>query len=159
MDVYFLRHGDYDRQGAAMSGSGDQPLNAAGAAAMEAEAVAIARLIPGLDMVITSPLARARQTAQIVGARLAARVSPVVDQRLAPGFSKRELAHVLADHAERKALMLVGHEPDFSRTIAACIGGGRVELRKGALACVRVEDTAAVTGTLLCLLSPEALTS
>ncbi len=46
------------------------------------------------------------------------------------------------------ALLLVGHEPDFSRTIDRCIGGGRVELKTGSLARVTMSDPAALSGTL-----------
>jgi phosphohistidine phosphatase SixA len=53
--------------------------------------------------------------------------------------------------------MLVGHEPDFSRTIAACIGGGAVECGKGGLALVRIEETPSLKGTLLWLLPPKVL--
>ena len=53
--------------------------------------------------------------------------------------------------------MLVGHEPDFSETIGHLIGGGRLDLKKGALALVELEDRASTAGRLLWLIPPRVL--
>ena len=53
--------------------------------------------------------------------------------------------------------MLVGHEPDFSATIAACIGGGSVECKKGGLARLDIDDPDSLSGTLVWLLPPRVL--
>jgi phosphohistidine phosphatase SixA len=52
--------------------------------------------------------------------------------------------------------MLVGHEPDFSETISQVTGGGRLTMKKGALAHVDVEP-ATLKGTLVWLLPPKVL--
>jgi phosphohistidine phosphatase len=54
--------------------------------------------------------------------------------------------------------MLVGHEPDFSRTIADLIGGGRVVMKKGGLARVDLESVDPPSGALVWLLAPKVMT-
>jgi phosphohistidine phosphatase len=156
MEIYFLRHGD---AGAAEGWKGtdaERPLSAEGTARMRREADVIARLHPGVDLILTSPLVRARQTAQIVARALHKESALTPDERLAPGFHAGALARILEDYVARGGLMLVGHEPDFSRVISACTGGGRLECKKGSL--IRVDITGpSLTGILVWLLPPRVL--
>jgi len=80
-----------------------------------------------------------------------------VDDRLSPGFGPEELGGIFREHRAASALMLVGHEPDFSSTVAACIGGGRIEFKKGGLARVDFESPHSLSGTLVWLLPPRVL--
>jgi phosphohistidine phosphatase len=80
-----------------------------------------------------------------------------LDRRLGPGFDIEQLAAILRDHASARALMLVGHEPSFSETISALIGGGRVVCKKGGLACVDLPDVSNLSGELLWLIPPRLL--
>jgi phosphohistidine phosphatase len=156
MEVYFLRHGE--AQKSAGRSDAERPLTEAGAAQMEREASSIARLGLRPDLIISSPLVRARQTAEIVARGLRLAEAPRVDERLSPGFDLEALALILREHDTCAALMLVGHEPDFSRTILACTGG-RVECRKGSLARVDFERLPVMEGILAMLLPPAVLTS
>ena len=126
---------------------------------MEREASALALLRLPLDLIITSPLVRAQQTAEIVARRLNLMDALVEDERLAPGFGAAELGSIMREHRALTALMLVGHEPDFSTVIAACIGGGRVECKKGGLARVDFQDPSSLSGVLAWLLPPRVLVS
>jgi phosphohistidine phosphatase SixA len=63
----------------------------------------------------------------------------------------------MAEHRDARGLMLVGHEPDFSETIGRVMGGGRLTMKKGALACIQVEDPASLKGTLVWLIPPRVL--
>jgi phosphohistidine phosphatase len=157
MEIYFLRHGD---AGAAEGWKGsdtERPLSKEGFARMEKEAVAIARLRPALDVILTSPLVRAQQTAEIVAKKLGPARAPVLDERLAPGFGAAELRQILEERRAARGVMVVGHEPDFSRVISVCIGGGAVECRKGSLVRVDMEDRASLAGVLVWLLPPRVL--
>jgi phosphohistidine phosphatase len=124
---------------------------------MKREAAAIRRLDLGLDVILTSPLVRAHQTAEIVAEALGPGARLATDPRLAPGFNLKQLRALLAAHRGPAALMLVGHEPDFSQTISHLIGGGRLDVKKGALALVELEDRAAAAGRLVWLIPPRAL--
>ena len=157
MEIYFLRHGDAGKSGGSM-GDAERPLSKEGTAGMEREAATLAALRIEPDLILTSPLVRARQSAEIVARRLRRLDALKIDDRLAPGFDTAALREILSEHRARAALMLVGHEPDFSRVIASCIGGGRIECKKGALARIDVEDPGKLSGTLVWLLPPRVLT-
>lgn len=148
MELYFLRHGDAVSGEAWKGKDAQRPLSAQGAALMEREAVAIARLCPRVDVMLCSPLVRARQTAEIVARKLGRPELPEAEERLSPGFGVDELAAILRERHGAGALMLIGHEPDFSRVISACIGGGRVEVKKGSLLRVDLEKASSLSGVL-----------
>jgi phosphohistidine phosphatase SixA len=77
------------------------------------------------------------------------------EPRLAPGFTYDKLAEIVESFKDDQALLLVGHEPSFSTVIAEIIGGGRVQLKKGALA--RVDVNRELRGELVWLLQPKVL--
>jgi phosphohistidine phosphatase len=153
--LYFLRHGlARDRE----DWAGDdalRPLTPEGIKKMEREAKTIAKLALQLDAIVTSPLVRAKQTARIVADELDLRDVLVEDEKLGLDFDLGGLRTVIEKHRAAEALMLVGHEPSMSRTIGQ-IGGGRVELKKGALACVDIEPNS-MRGELLSLVPPKLL--
>jgi phosphohistidine phosphatase len=135
----------------------DRPLTREGIERMEREASAIADLSLKLDTIVTSPLLRARQTAEIVADRLKLRDDIVRDERLADGFDARRLSEILAEHDKAEAIMLVGHEPTMSATVGRIIGNASIELKKAALAGVALSDASAMRGTLICLIPPKVL--
>jgi phosphohistidine phosphatase len=110
------------------------------------------------DAIVTSPLARARRTAEIVAAELGMSERLVEDRRLAYGFDARRLAEIVAREAPAASLMVVGHEPDFSATVAELTGGGRVDFKKGGLARVDVRGSQLDDGMLAWLLTPALMT-
>jgi phosphohistidine phosphatase len=155
--LYFLRHGKAEARSEWHKADGLRPLTAAGERLVAAEAPAIGRLAPGLEVIVTSPLARAQRTAEIVADALGLRDVLVDDERLGHGLDARVLADVVAGHAGADNLMVVGHEPDFSLTIAELIGGGRVDMKKGGLARVDVRGPGLDGGVLAWLLTPAQL--
>lgn len=64
---------------------------------------------------------------------------------------------ILADHADEKAIMLVGHEPSMSATIGRAIGGARIELKKAALAGIEFSNPSSTSGMLFSLIPPKVL--
>jgi phosphohistidine phosphatase len=157
MEIYFLRHGEAGKSGAARGGDAARELTDEGIARMQREASFLATLRLSLDAILTSPLVRAQQTAEIVARELRLLDALVVEDRLSPGFGPKELRRILQEHRAAGALMLVGHEPDFSATIAACIDGGRVEIKKGALARVDIDNPDSLSGQLIWLLPGRVL--
>jgi phosphohistidine phosphatase len=71
------------------------------------------------DAILTSPLLRARETGELLGKALG--LEPVADERLSPGAAAAEVAEAAAEHGD--TVVLVGHQPDCSRIVAA-LGGG-----------------------------------
>jgi phosphohistidine phosphatase len=154
MRLYFLRHGI---AAAREEWAGDEvlrPLTNRGKDRVDHVAAFLVRLQVAIDLIVTSPLARAVHTAALAAPRFDLADRLVVDDRLAPGFGTAALAAVMRSHADVSALMLVGHEPDFSETIGRLIGGGRVVCKKGGVACVNVPDPVALEGNLEWLLPP-----
>jgi phosphohistidine phosphatase SixA len=80
---------------------------------------------------------------------------PVVQPWLALGSSPAEIFGELAKFRDFQRVMLVGHEPDFSAMVEACIGArrGTIDFKKGAIAALRV-DPANHAGSLLYLVPP-----
>jgi phosphohistidine phosphatase SixA len=68
------------------------------------------------DAVVSSPLLRARETAAAL-----ALADPEVDDRLAPGATPEDVRTVASEHGE--TVVLVGHQPDCGRAVAALAGG------------------------------------
>ncbi len=155
MQLYFLRHSLADWPDWDVARDHERPLTGEGIERMKAEAKAIQQLDLQLDAILTSPLLRARQTAEPVARRLGLDV--IEEPALAPGFDVERLREVLRRHAAAGAIMLVGHEPDFSRTIAQLIGGGRVAMKKGGLARVDLDALDPPGGELVWLLAPKTL--
>ena len=157
MELYFLRHADAGSRETWKGSDASRPLSAEGTARMEREAEALALLRLPVDVIIASPLVRARQTAEIVARRLGLEDALRDDERLAPGFSVEDLGGLLQDYRDHRALLLVGHEPDFSTVISACIGGGQVECKKGGVARVDIRSPGSIEGVLVWLLPPRVL--
>jgi phosphohistidine phosphatase len=159
MRIYFLRHGKAGSRQEWRGHDADRPLTPAGEEAMRREAKTMRTLDLGLELIVTSPLERARRTAEIVAEGLDLSDRLVEDERLAHGLDVRRLEQVLAAHGPADAIMLVGHEPDFSAAVAELIGGGSIVMKKGGLACVDVTAPVAGGGELLWLLTPPLLGS
>lgn len=154
MRLYFLRHGLADR--AAWHGPDAlRPLTPRGVERMQAEAHTLAAMGFAPDAIRTSPLQRALQSAEIIAQALGTPLQ--VEPRLAPGFGLPALHAILQETRESSSLLLVGHEPDFSTTIGALIGGGRVVCKKGSLARVDLYSLNPPRGSLVWLLPPKVL--
>ena len=109
------------------------------------------------DVVITSPLARAEETARIVAGLLG--VPLVVDRRLVGSLYAEVVQDILAAAGPSDRPCIVGHDPDFSSLLGELLGIGDVPMRKGALARVDFEGgVRAARGRIRVLLPPEVLT-
>lgn len=159
MKVYFLRHGKSSARAAWRDDDDLRPLTPEGVDLMRREAVGIRKLGMVPDVIITSPLARARQTAEIVAVELGMGAVLVEDERLAHGFDRDRLVQIIDAHPGVDSIMLVGHEPDFSATAATLLGGGRLQFKKGGLARVDIVERVGdlVYGVLVALLTPDQL--
>jgi phosphohistidine phosphatase len=154
MKLYFLRHGIADWPDWDPARDHERPLTKDGVKKMKEQAKALADFDVKIDAVLSSPYTRAYQTADIVAGKLGLEVR--VEPRLAPGFNVDKLKEIVAAFDDGQALLLVGHEPTFSMVIAELSGGGRVQMKKGALA--RVDVNRDLQGELVWLLQPKILT-
>ena len=157
MKLFFLRHGLAGDRSEWKGNDASRPLTDEGVKKMKRAAATLDELDLKLDVIITSPLVRARQTAEIAAQKLNLNSKLVKDQRLAPGFNVDHLRAVLLNHPGVNAVMLIGHEPDFSETISALVGGGRIVCKKGGLALVELPDANSRHGELVWLMPPKVL--
>jgi phosphohistidine phosphatase len=157
MRCYFLRHGLAADPEDSHHDDFKRPLTREGVEKMEREAKTIGDLELGLDVIVTSPLVRAQQTAEIVAKELKMRDRLVEDADLGLDFDLKHLAGVLEKHAGANAIMFVGHDPSMSTTIGQLIGSARVEMKKGSLACVDMLEGPTPKGQLVFLLPPKVL--
>ena len=157
MILYFLRHGLAGSRDEWKGDDSRRPLTKKGIKNMVAQAKTLARLDLHLELILTSPLTRAFQTADIVSGELKMVDKLEQDERLGPGFGYEELVQLLAGRPELKTVMLVGHEPSFSQTISALTGGGGMVLKKGGLARVDITSIDPFHGDLVWLLPPRIM--
>jgi len=149
MKVYFLRHGDaawpdWDQPDT------QRPLNKKGKKEMRRVAKFLAGIGVAPDVILSSPLPRAVQTAAIAAAAMGLEV--MEEASLTPGFDEQKLAAILSAHNEQD-ILLVGHEPDFSGAIEM-LTGGTIKMAKAGCARVDVDETRR-RGQLIWLLPPK----
>ncbi len=164
MNLYFLRHGiavpGDDPENVPDS---DRPLSTKGIKRMRKVAKGLRRLDIPFDSILTSPLVRARQTAEIVVQALALGDPLEELSALAPGSSLSDLWSSLAPYQGRGHVLLVGHEPFLSTALSYLLTHDErrsiaVDFKKGGLC--RVEIAALPpnkAGTLHWLLTPKQL--
>src|SRR5438094_8248782 len=131
MKLYFLRHGQADWAGWKKPDD-ERPLTKRGKREMRDVAKFLDRLKVRPDLIVTSPLPRAAQTAEIAADYLKAKVRK--DELLAPGFGRSKLRIVVKRH-RANVLMLVGHEPDFTNVISG-LNGASLKLSKDVVSLV-----------------------
>jgi phosphohistidine phosphatase len=149
MQLYFLRHGEADWPGWTKPDD-ERPLTDFGKKEVRQVANFLNRLKVKPDLIVTSPLQRALQTAEVAAKQLKTKLRQ--DEALEPGFGISELRTVLKRHRS-KVLMLVGHEPDFSSVISA-LTGAFLKLSKAGMALVDI-DPETDKGRLLWLFPPK----
>ena len=156
MRLMLMRHGIAEEAGPD-TGFRDEPraLTPEGRARIEQAARGIVALDIEAALVLTSPLVRCRQTAEIVAAALG--LTPVEDARLRPGMELDDLEEALTRHPGADPVLVCGHQPDLSEAVAELTRGGAVEFRKGTLALLDVESVRPGAGRLRALYPPSAL--
>jgi phosphohistidine phosphatase len=149
MLIYFLRHGEADWPDWEKPDD-ERPLTEKGRKEMHQVGAFLANVSAKPAVVLTSPLPRAAETAEIAAGYLDAKC--VEEKSLAPGFGRSELKKLLKKH-ECDSVMLVGHEPDFSETVCK-LAGARIKLAKAGIALVEIDDGLS-SGKLLWLFPPK----
>jgi phosphohistidine phosphatase len=107
------------------------------------------------DIVLTSPLIRARQTAEEF-CNAAGIPGAIIQGWLSSGFAPETGLTELSSFRDFKRVMIVGHEPDLSSLISFILetSSACIQMKKGALACLNVSPPSR-RGTLLYLIPPK----
>lgn len=152
--VYLMRHGDAGDKSLWKGSDAERPLSELGIERTTAAAEHFARTQFRPTKILTSPLARALQTADIVAEVLGVQECVEVDERLAPGFDIRSFRRILKENAREERLLLVGHDPSLSTVIEEVMGGGSIILKKGGVARLDIDELTPPRGRLAWLDSP-----
>jgi phosphohistidine phosphatase len=125
-ELYIMRHGiAVLRSGTALIDDAKRPLTPEGKQKMRDVAAGLVRLGAGVDWIVSSPLVRAVETAEIVGEALPSKPPLEFSDALRPGGSGEALISFLAKRTNRSRVLVVGHEPDLGELSARLIGAGR----------------------------------
>ncbi len=162
MEVILIRHAKAEnRDPSAWPDDDLRPLTAEGRAAQRAAARAMKKIGIKFGFLVTSPLLRATETADIVAGVYRWPEPPQVAQELGHGYAVDAVVKLLAKFPPDASVTLVGHEPDFSNLAAALIsrsGDVSITLKKSGVLGIEFEGQAAAgKGTLLFHLKPSHL--
>ena len=99
-----------------------------------------------IDVIVSSPLKRARQTAQLVGTELGYDAQVEVSPALGLNASYADFQDLLAKYADREGILVVGHNPNVFQFLGRMItgnGGAAIRMRKGSIARIDMEQPSA----------------
>jgi len=142
--ILVIRHGPAgDREEWEKTGKDDslRPLTPKGKKEVRKAAAGLARLVPALDLMATSPWTRAVQTAEIVNKEYGVDLEEV--EQLTSDHRPEELKPWLDQQNGREAVALVGHEPHLGLLVGYLLTGKSVsivDLKKGGACLLEIED-------------------
>lgn len=138
MEVFLVRHAiAHERNRRRWPNDALRPLTAEGKRRFVQAARGLAGVLPKSAVLLTSPYVRARDTATILAKALGGR-KPLECAELASGESARAVFALLKARKDR-AVILVGHEPNLSTLLSACLHARtrlKFEFKKGGAACI-----------------------
>lgn len=157
--LYLVRHAIAFERGPRWPDDAKRPLTPKGSARMREAVAGLRALGAALDVVITSPLVRAKQTADLIIAGWPDAPALVVNGHLAPGGKAAALIDDLGAYAKSKGIALVGHEPDLGELAARLIGAKKpLVFKKGGVASIEVASLPLIdAGALVWLATPKML--
>ncbi len=164
MKIYILRHGKAEGFAAGVQSDAKRRLTPAGRREMELVADGIKNINVSFDYVVSSPLARARETADIVARSLHGNdMTVTVWDEMKPESNVTDAHRLLAKLPPDTRILLVGHEPHLSCLASSIISQtgaatAAINLKKGGLAILDGNTrNSKITGTLRSLLTPRQI--
>ncbi|MBS2006804.1 MAG: phosphohistidine phosphatase SixA [Cyanobacteria bacterium SZAS TMP-1] len=142
MRLFLVRHGiAVDHIGGAITRDSERPLTDEGIAEMKQVARALTKINKKPDLILSSPLVRARQTAEIIAQAFDMEI--VLTDSLAPAGSPSLIFKAINKHQGVNQAYLVGHEPDMGMLANKLLWAGvecEFPFKKGAVARIDVGD-------------------
>ena len=134
LELYLIRHGVAAERGPEYPDDSKRPLTNRGIAALQAEAKGLVGLGVTFDLIVTSPLVRTRQTADVISEGLPGKPSVTTSDVLAPSGTPAGVIQEIAKHHKKAKLALVGHEPNIGELAGRLIGAkAPIAFKKGAV--------------------------
>lgn len=158
-EVYLIRHAIAAARGNDWPDDDKRPLTERGKSRFKECIDGLVSLNVAVDEIFTSPLVRAKQTADLLAAGLSGKPAVKILDALSPGHSPTSVLAQLARAARRRRIALVGHEPGLGELAAHLIGAGRaLPFKKGGICRIDVESlTSRRPGALTWFVTPRLL--
>ena len=138
--LFVVRHAIAEERGPEFPDDTQRPLTEDGISRFRKAVAGLVDLGVEIDLILTSPLVRARQTAELLSKGLAGHPPIIETGALSPGATHKALVTELGRHARRSAIALVGHEPHLGETASRLLGcPGRLDFRKGGVCRIDVD--------------------
>ena len=156
--LYLIRHAIAEERGDEWPDDDLRPLTKEGSKLFSAAARGFLSFATAPEQVITSPLVRARQTADLFAAAAKPAVPVSIMDELSPGHSPSAVLTKVRKLGDRERVALVGHEPDLGYLAAHLLGCGRpLPFKKGGICRIDATLGRQSNGTLIWFLPPKAL--
>jgi phosphohistidine phosphatase len=164
VDLYLVRHAVAFRRDPDRWPHGRRPLTPEGEKEFRLAVRGLARIVPKVDVILSSPFQRAWRTAEILS-ELDSWPAPEPSPVLRPGSrvaSPEKATLALEDYADAKSVAVVGHRPRLQELAAYLLtgegNGMKIKISQGSVTCIRLDGAPAPgTGKLRWLLTPKAL--
>ncbi len=138
--LYIVRHAIAEERGDKFPDDSLRPLSGKGIERFQKVARGLRALDVSIDRILTSPLVRARQTADILAQEVDGRPNVVEVRALVPDATFEDLSAALEACRGLSSIALVGHEPSIGKFAARLVGvRAALEFKKGAICRVDVD--------------------
>src|SRR2546427_1662492 len=158
MIIYFLRHASAGQPLSNPKKDEKRALDETGVEQCGYVGRALSALDAQVDVILSSPLKRAAQTASLVGNEMGHEGKLQLEDGLRPTASFADFRKLLDKYAKHEAVMVVGHNPNLSEFLGRCISEtgceATVDLKKAAVA---KGETGRTSSALHCCLTPKGL--
>jgi phosphohistidine phosphatase len=158
-ELYLVRHAIAAERGDEWPDDSKRPLTERGIARFKECVKGLGALDAAIDEIFTSPLIRAKQTANLLAEGVVGKPPVKLLDALAPDHTAVVVMSQLAKVAKRRRIALVGHEPDLGELAAHLLGAQRaVPFKKGGICRIDVETlTSRRAGSLIWFATPKML--
>ena len=134
LELYLVRHGVAAERGKEWPDDSKRPLTPDGIARLRRSARGLNAIDVTFDQIVTSPLVRARQTAEVLAEELKGKPPIATADALAPAGSAASVMQELVRHVRNARVALVGHEPNLGELAAQFLGARTpLEFKKGGI--------------------------
>lgn len=160
MEIYILRHGIAVQRGTPGYPDDDRPLTDEGIDKMKTGAKGIARIAGAFDVIISSPLIRALDTAKITAKAAGYTGEIVITELLIPGAPMGSLFRYIDEYRDKEKVLLVGHEPQLGFIASRLLGTNDsvIMFKKGGICRIDISNAAfGEKGILIWSLTPKQL--
>ena len=163
MEIYILRHGKAEERSQNISSDSKRRLTEVGKRDLQHIAKSISNLDIKFDIIISSPLVRAKQTADIVLKHVKNKKKTItIWNELKPEIAVNETIKKLTTMKPISSVLLVGHEPHLTTLIGSLVSSDSndidISLKKGGFVHIRCShEKSTISGSLLSILTPKQL--